>query len=255
MSAPSAVVRGKEPEVGDDQEWRTLPDGRRVPIGPKKSSNGAALGAAAAVVLAALAGGGAGTAAAASGAADEFSAGTRTTQSQEADEFSINSKTSRGKVEVRIAGDEDSFRATTRLRRAGGHPTTLDAQSDKSCADHSDGDVQSFFRKHECTTLYRTLIEYKDGNYVIRFLIATIEMPDDGTAADLRALLSTDHTGDIAPLSSKGKSYHDVPFVTGLSSTTLEDTVVTNTRTQAVGSTPRAEALGFLTTSLLFGLR
>lgn len=70
-------------------------------------------------------------------------------------------------AEIRIAGDEDSVRVTTHLRCAGGHPTTLDAQSGKNCADHSDGDVQSFFRKHECTTLYRTLIEYKDGNRVL----------------------------------------------------------------------------------------
>jgi len=241
--------------VGDDQEWRTLPDGRRVPIGPKKNSNGAALGAAAAVVLAALAGGGAGTAAAASGAADEFSAGTRTTQSQEADEFSINSKTSRGKAEIRIAGDEDSIRVTTRLRRAGGHPTELDAKPDKNCADHSDGDVHAFFIAHPCISLYRTLIKYTDGDYVIVFLIATIEMPDNDTAADLHSLLSSDHTGDITPLSSKGKNYPYVPFTSGLTTTTLRDTVVTNTRTQAVGSTSRAEALGFLTTSLLFGLR
>jgi hypothetical protein len=76
-------------------------------------------------------------------------------------------------------------------------------------------------------------------------------MPDDSTATDLHSLLSSDHTGDITPLSPKDGKY--VPFSLGLS-TTLRDTVVTNTRTQAVGRTPRAEALGFLTTSLLLGL-
>jgi outer membrane lipoprotein SlyB len=119
--------RQKTCEAADDQEWRTLSDGRRVPIGPKKS-NGAVAGAAVAIVLAAVAGGGAGSAAAVSGAAEEFSAGARTFQSQEADEFSIRTRSSRSQAEARVRGSDDSVKATFRLRSLGQHPTTLNAE-------------------------------------------------------------------------------------------------------------------------------
>jgi hypothetical protein len=225
--------------MADDQEWRTLPDGRRVPIGPKKGSTGAALGAAVAIVLSAVIGGGVGEAASVSGTADEFS---------------INTTSPRGEVEVRIKGDDDYVKATTRLRRMGGHPVKLDAQSDKNCADHSDGDVQGFFNAHPCVTLYRTLIEYKEGNYVIRFLIATIEMPDYDTAIGLNALLSREDGGNITPLSAKNGEYRYVPFISGTSTTILHGTVVVNIQAEAVGRTPGAKVLAFLATGVLFSL-
>ena len=128
----------------------------------------------------------------------------------------------------------------------GGHPTTLNARSDKNCADQSDGDVHASFVAHPCISLYRTLIEYADGDYVIRFLIATIEMPDDSTATDLHSLLSSDHTEDITRLSPKDGKY--VPFSLGLS----HHHPAGHRRDQYPDSSswphPRAEALGFLTT-------
>jgi hypothetical protein len=136
----------------------------------------------------------------------------------------------------------------------GGHPTTLDAQSDKNCYDYSDGDVQLFFRKNNCTYLYRTLIEYKDGNYVIRFLIATIEMPSYDTAIDLHALLSREGGGNITPLSSNSGKYRNVPFVSGTSTTILQGTGVVNIQAEAVGRTPGADVLAFLATDVIFGL-
>ncbi len=89
--------------------------------------NGAVMGVAVAIVVSAIVGGGV-DAASVSGAVDEFSISTR----------------SRGQTEVRIKGDDDALKATIRLRRMGGHPVKLDARSDKSCADYSEGDVQVF---------------------------------------------------------------------------------------------------------------
>jgi hypothetical protein len=229
------------------------PTGKFHPTGPKKNS-GAVAGAAVAIVLSAVAGGGVGGAASVSGAADESSAGARTSQSQEADEPSVRARNSRGQAEVRIRGSDDSLKARLRLRRMGGHPTTLDAQSDKNCADYSDSDVHSFFLAHQCTSLYRTLIEYREGNYIIRFSIATIEMPDYNTAVDLYALLSREGGGDITPLSPKGGKYRHVPFTSAPSTTTRHDTTVINIRTQAVGRTPGAEVLASLATNVLFNL-
>lgn len=157
-------------------------------------------------------------------------------------------------AEVRIKGDNDSFRATVRLRQLGGHPTTLDARSDKSCADYSDGAVQVFLKTNHCTSLYRTLIEYKEGNYVIRFVIATIEMPDYDTAIGLNALLSREGGGNITPLSSNNGKYRNIPFASGPSTTILHGKVVSNIQTEAVGRTPGNAVLAFLATDVLYSL-
>lgn len=157
-------------------------------------------------------------------------------------------------TEVRIEGANDSFRATVRLRKLGGHPTTLDARSDKTCAEYSDGDLRLFFNKNHCTSLYRTLIEYKEGNYVIRFLIATIEMPDYDTAIGLNALLSREDGGNITPLSSNSGKYRNIPFVSGPSTTILHGKVVSNIQTEAVGHTPGDAVLAFLAVDVLYSL-
>ncbi|MGH3711720.1 MAG: hypothetical protein ACRDRQ_27300 [Pseudonocardiaceae bacterium] len=136
----------------------------------------------------------------------------------------------------------------------GGHSAKLDAQSDRNCIDHSFGEIKIFFREHPCISLYRTLIEYREMNYTIRFSIATIEMPDRNTAAGLYALFVRDGTGDIIPLSPQEGKYRHVPFVSTESKTTLHGTVVSTIRSQAVGRTPGADVLASLATSVLFSL-
>ena len=200
--------------------------------------NAVAMGAAVAIVVSAFLGGGVGGA----------------TSVSAVDEFSISTRSPRGQTEVRIKGDDDAVKATTRLRLRGGHPIKLDARSDKNCGDYSDGDLQRFFRAHPCISLYRTLIEYTEGNYVIRFLIATIEMPDYDTAIDLHALLSREGGGNITPLSSNSGKYHNVPFVSGTSTTILQGTGVVNIQAEAVGRTPGAKVLVFLATDVLYSL-
>lgn len=140
---------------------------------PGRKRAGAGAGAAL-LVLAGIAHGGIGGVASVSGTADDIS---------------VSAKTSRAQTEARIKGVNDSYRATARLRTLGGHPTKLDAQSDKNCSDHFDGDLQRFFGEHQCTSLYRTLIEYGEGKSVIRFLILTADMLNRNTAKDLYALL------------------------------------------------------------------
>ncbi|HEX5348519.1 MAG TPA: hypothetical protein VFW64_15665 [Pseudonocardiaceae bacterium] len=170
------------------------------------------------------------------------------------DEFSISTRSPRGQTEVRIKGDDDAVKATTRLRLRGGHPIKLDARADKNCADYSNGDLQRFFRAHPCISLYRTLVEYAEGDYVIRFLIATIEMPDYDTAIDLHALLSREGGGNITPLSSNSGKYRNVPFISGTSTTILNGTAVINIQTEAVGRTPGDALLAFLATDVIYSL-
>jgi hypothetical protein len=199
--------------------------------------NAVAMGAAVAIVVSGLISGGVGGA----------------TSVSAVDEFSISTRSPRGQTEVRIKGDDDAVKATTRLRLRGGHPIKLDARADKNCADYSNGDLRVFFNNNHCTSLYRTLVEYKEGNYVIRFLIATIEMPDYNTAIDLNALLSREGGGNITPLSNSGK-YRNVPFVSGTSTTILQGTAVVNIQAEAVGRTPGAKVLAFLATDVLYSL-
>lgn len=200
--------------------------------------NAVAMGAAVAIVVSAFLGGSVGDAASVSAV----------------DEFSISTRSPRGQTEVRIKGDDDAVKATTRLRLRGGHPIKLDARADKNCADYSNGDLQRFFRAHPCISLYRTLVEYAEGDYVIRFLIATIEMPDYDTAIDLHALLSREGGGNITPLSSNSGKYRNVPFISGTSTTILNGTAVINIQTEAVGRTPGDALLAFLATDVIYSL-
>ncbi len=207
---------------------------------PGRKRAGAVAAGAALLVLAGVAHGGIGGVASVSGTADDIS---------------VSAKTSRGgQTEASIKGVNDSYRATARLRTLGGHPTKLDAQSDKNCSDHSDGDLQRFFREHQCTSLYRTLIEYSEGKYVIRFLISTVDMPNRNTAKDLYGLLLRSDGGNISPLFPRNGGYHHVPFTSGPSKTNLLGTTVTNVRTQAVGSTPGTNVLASLATTVLSSL-
>jgi hypothetical protein len=199
--------------------------------------NVVAMGAAVAIVVSGLISGGVGGA----------------TSVSAVDEFSISTRSPRGQTEVRIKGDDDAVKATTRLRLRGGHPINLDARADKNCADYSNGDLRVFFNNNHCTSLYRTLVEYKEGNYVIRFLIATIEMPDYNTAIGLNALLSREGGGNITPLSNSGK-YRSIPFTSGTSTTILQGTAVINIQTEAVGRTPGDELLAFLATDVIYSL-
>ena len=196
------------------------------------------VGVAAALVVSAVAGGGAGTAASASGATDEFSI-----------------RTPRSESDLRVSGNKESIKATIRLKRMGLHPTTLDADSDKRCDTHSDGDVQSFFRAHPCIEMQRMIIETPlDKGIIVRFATATIKMPDYGTTTGLYELLSQGgRRGNITPLSRERGKYRHIPFA-GPTHLSWYDTTVITTQVQPVGRTPGADVLAKLGTSLLFGL-
>jgi hypothetical protein len=206
-----------------------------------------------AIVLSAVAGSGAAGATAASGTAGELSAGTRITQSQQADEFNIRARTSQGRT-VHIRGSDDSLNAAFRLQRLGHHPTRLDSQSDTTCDQYANGEVQRYLVEHRCVSINRTLIEIREKNHAVRFATATIEMPDYLSAQDLSALLVKKGSGDITPLLPKGGKYLHVPFTSATSDTTWHDTVVINTRVQGVGRTPSTAALSSLAIDVLFSL-
>lgn len=218
--------------------WVTI-DGRPVCIENKGIR--AIVGTAVFLVVSAVAGGGAGTAAAAA--------------SESAGEVGINANTARGQTEVRIKGSGDRLKATLRLRRLGRHPTRFQSQSTKDCASYSSGEVHAYLTKHKCISLNRTFVETGEKSYEVQFSIATIEMPDDTTAADLHALLVRDGAGNITPLFPKDGKYRHIPITAAPpSKTTLHDDTVINIQGRGLGGAPSAALVASLATSVLFSL-
>lgn len=172
------MVGGKPRPFGEDE--------------PPKG-NGAATAVAVTIVLSALAGGGVSGVTSVSGSVGEY--GPRTSRNQP------EARTNRGGADARTSGITDSLRITSRLKRAGYKVEVQAKRDDKNCEDYSDGEVQSFFRKHECNSPYRELIEVKDKRTTILFGMATIEMADYQTAIDLKTLLDQAVKGKITSTS------------------------------------------------------
>jgi hypothetical protein len=117
------------------------------------------------------------------------------------------------------------------------------------------GEIRTFLASHHCISLNRTFVEVGEKAYAIQFFIATIQMPDDGTAADLHALFLRDGTGDMTPLFPKDGKYRHIPVTDAPpSTTTLHDDTVINIQGQGLGRTPGAALVTSLATSVLFSL-
>lgn len=114
--------------------------------------------------------------------------------------------------------------------------------------------MQSFFRKHECNSLYRELIEVKDKRTTILFGMATIEMADYQTAIDLKTLLDQAVKGKITQLSPDSGKYPHFSFTNSLFTTTLHDTTVVTFDVQIVSGTVNDFILSLILTDALVGL-
>lgn len=214
-----------------------------------------AAGAAVAIVLSAVAGGGVGSVTAAAGAADEIGAGSRISQSQEEDGSSLRTRSPRGGTEIRIKGSDDEVKATLRLRQLGQHPTRFESESTKNCALYSSGEIRTFLINHRCISLNRTFVEVGEKAYAIQFFIATIQMPDDRTAADLHALFLRDGTGNMTPLFPKDGKYRRDPITASPpSKTTLHDDTVIDIQGRGLGRTVGSALVASLATGVLFNL-
>ncbi len=203
--------------MAEDQEWRTLPDGRRVPIGPKRSNNGVTLGVAAAIMLSA--GTGLGSATSISESASEYGSIISRNES--------DVRANRAESDARASGTSDALRITSRLRRQGYRVTVQVEPDQTNCDAHSDGDVRTFFAGNPCRSLYRQLIEIEDKRNVIMLGMATIEMPDPQTAMDLKRLLDQADRGKVIQLSRDSGKHRHFSFANSLFTTTRHDATVT----------------------------
>lgn len=214
--------------------WVTLPNGQRVCIEDK--GNKIAVGAAATLVVSALAGGGVGgTTAAAKGSLDQYSA-----------------RTPKSESDAQSIGIRNGLRVTARLERLGYHVEIQVKQTDRNCADNSDGDVQDFFRTTECLSLYRIVYEIQAKAGTLLVSMATVVMPDEQSAIDLRALLMQATRGRIIPLVPLEEKYRHFTFVGGvLACTTRSGATVTTYEAKATGHTLGAAALDALIMGVL----
>jgi len=87
------------------------------------------------------------------------------------------------------------------------------ARTELTCGAHSFGQVRQFLLRHPCRRLDRLLLAIADtrGNTVV-VTIAWVRMPAARSAADLKALVDTDGTGNVAPLAATALGLAGVEF-------------------------------------------
>lgn len=98
--------------------------------------------------------------------------------------------TSSGGRSASRSSDQDSQAAVARLNGRGVRATVHLTDDGTDCAANSYGAVREFFEQHPCTALYRSILQVRDREGdVVLVAIASVEMPDDDQADDLKSLL------------------------------------------------------------------
>lgn len=174
-----------------DQDWRTLPDGRRIPLNKPKGSSGATALAVGAVVVLGASGGTAGTAVLGGSAAGS----TAVSAAESAVVRNIQSNLSKAK---RFARKENPQRAWRQMRVRKGRERYKDAAD---CVAASFGQVQEFFLATPCQGLERRQypITVETGSTMV-VTVSKVTMRRASQAREFRSLIDEHGTGDIYPL-------------------------------------------------------
>lgn len=184
---------------------------------PGKKSGGGLIVAGALVVV--LGAGGAGAAGSlASSAASGSSAG--------------SSSSSGGRSSTK-AKDADTVTARLTARGIKARANLSDGPND--CAAHSYGQVHDYLVEHPCRALLRSLIEVYDSRGDVALVaVASVEMPNEEQARELRALMDSPGTGNITEISREKGRYQSVRY-TGLAYDSRQNgSVLTNAQVQPV---------------------
>lgn len=171
--------------MGCWSRWRTLPDGRRVPIsGPAPCEK--ALAAVVVLLTLTVIGGVGVSGASAAGGAVESVVG----QS----------------IQTRITSSSNAARRgqyREAWRRMGLRAISREINRELQCAVHSYGQVQQFFLRTPCRSLQRTLLVIGDADGDTAVVsIAWVRMHNASRAARLQQLVDTDGTGNVSPIGS-----------------------------------------------------
>lgn len=122
-----------------------------------------------------------------------------------------------------------------RLAARGLRATVRLTDDGTDCAATSYGAVREFFERHPCSALHRSLLEVRDREGdVVLVAIASVEMPDDDEAADLKSLLDSPGSGNIVELSRERGRYRAVRYTGDAYASRREGAVVTNAQAQPV---------------------
>lgn len=93
-----------------------------------------------------------------------------------------------------------------------GQTFTLQArQNDVDCGVNSYGQVSDFFVSSPCAGLTRAIFRTTIGPTPVLVSVSIVEMPDDGTAAQLRTLVDTNGTGNVSDLLRSGVQVEGAP--------------------------------------------
>ncbi|WP_106848135.1 hypothetical protein [Blastococcus sp. Marseille-P5729] len=110
------------------------------------------------------------------------------------------------------AGGSESDPSEPGPQEAGGYTfqqTAADQVQD--CASHAFGQAGDFLAEHACTSMERAIyLTTVDGKQVV-ISLAEVQMPDAGSAAELKALLDTEGTGNVNDLLRENKAPEGSP--------------------------------------------
>jgi hypothetical protein len=122
-----------------------------------------------------------------------------------------------------------------RLSARGVRATVRLTDDGTDCAANSYGAVREFFEQHPCAALYRSVLEVRDREGdVVLVAIASVEMPDEVQADDLKSLLDSPGSGNLTELSRERGRYQTVRYTGDAYASRREGDVVTNAQAQPV---------------------
>lgn len=141
-------------------------------------------------------------------------------------------------------------RSVDRLRRQGFQVRLRASSDDTDCAAHSYGQVRLFFRTHPCVSMHRASLEITaKGTGTVLVAIASVTMPDERSAAELKALLDRYGTGNVTELSRESGRFRRVRFTGQAYASRRDGDTVTNAQAQPVAPGPIGRRLTEIVTN------
>jgi hypothetical protein len=206
--------------------WRTQPRDKR---GRWTKTGG---GVVAVIVALVVGAGGAGTTVGASaGAAGSGTAAGRSVGTNQG-----------GATRVR-ARDRSTAQMVRRLESRGLQVTERGVDADDDCAAHSYGQVRTLFVRQPCDTVYRALLEVRDGRAAAVVAVAWVDMPDEAQAREYQQLVDRHGTGNITELTTQGVRPTSVRWTGERYRSARDGATVVNLQAEPLGRAARATQL------------
>lgn len=156
----------------------------------------------------------------------------------------------RGSTADAVRTAQRVVRTIERLRRQGLQVRLRASSDDTDCAARSYGQARLFFRAHPCVSMHRALLEITaKGAGTVLVAIASVRMPDERTAAELKALLDRYGTGNLTELSRQSGRYRRVRFTGQAYASRRDGDTVTNAQAQPVAPGPIGRRLTEIVTN------